>query len=70
MRTKALAAPDADYGDEMESWLRRRGLTSRPYWLADLRSPRPLEQQFWFEPTNIPQWVKKTPDDTFLSEIG
>jgi hypothetical protein len=70
MRTRALAAPDADSEDKLESWLRRRGLVYPSYWLADLRSPKPLDRQFWVEPTEIPQWVKTTPDDAFLSEIG
>lgn len=70
MRTRALAASDSDNDTRMESWLSERGLASPPFWLADLRSPKPLERQFWSEPDNVSQWVKSTPDDAFLAEIG
>ena len=70
MRTRALSSPDADGEARMDSWLSERGLAMPPLWLTDLRSPKPLERQFWFEPNGISQWVKSTPDDAFLSEIG
>ena len=70
VRTRALRVRAPDCEEEMTSWLRRRGLPLRPYWLADLRGPRPLERQFWFEPNAIGQWVKHTPDDAYLAEIG
>jgi hypothetical protein len=70
MRMRALAILDTDGEDRMDSWLARRGLAHRPYWLADLRGPKPLERQFWMQPKNVTQWVKTTPEDVYLSEIG
>ncbi len=60
-----------DPDDSFEAWLSRNGLTAPPEWLADLRSPKPLENQLWFVPqADIDEWLDSVGGDEFLAEMG
>jgi hypothetical protein len=71
MQTHALArSGDNDY-HTFEDWLTREGLSAPPLWLADLRSPKPLEDRLWFPPPgDVDDWVENVGDDDFLGELG
>ena len=66
--TEPLAS-DSDDWDRFEHWLERQGLTSSPIWLSDLREPKPLERQFWREPSGDKTWLKKRAIDEIRSEL-
>jgi hypothetical protein len=71
MQTHALAKAGEDVYETFEQWLRRKGLTSPPLWLADLHGPKPLEDRLWFPPQgNIDRWIEGVGDDDFLAELG
>jgi energy-coupling factor transporter ATP-binding protein EcfA2 len=68
LRSRALAQND-DEGPIFERWLRRESLTLPPAWLADLRTPKPLEVRLWVAPSNPDEWVSEVGDDEFLAEL-
>jgi len=48
-------------------------LTYPPTWLYSFRMPKPLENQFWFEPSSsadIEKWIQEPDLAFFLDEIG
>jgi hypothetical protein len=48
-------------------------LSCPPIWLYSLRMPKPLESQFWFEPSssdNIEEWIQEPDIAFFLDEVG
>jgi hypothetical protein len=67
--TGSTDAQDMPY-DTFEGWLQRDGLTLPPLWLADMRRPKPLERRFWYEPSQIDQWLTSPKDEEFLCELG
>jgi hypothetical protein len=70
MQTHALAKAGEDVYETFEQWLRRKGLTSPPLWLADFHGPKPLEDRLWFPPQgNIDRWIESVGDDDFLAEL-
>jgi hypothetical protein len=72
MQTKALAdATDDDVYDRFENWVTRHGLSESPCWLADLRSPKPIERKLWFAPAQeIETWIEEVEDNDFIDELG
>ena len=69
MKTKSLEKA-TDYGDDrFASWLKGEGLSAPPEWLADLRCPKPLERQFWFEPENVAKWLDGPSENEILTEV-
>jgi hypothetical protein len=69
MNSKPLVSVTDDGYDHFEAWLKRRGLSSPPQWLADFRGPKPLERQFWSEPPNMDSWLGVPADNEFLKEL-
>ena len=71
MQRRALTKDVEDTYFTFERQLNRACLTSPPLWLADLRGPKPLEQQMWFAPhDDVNVWVENISDDEFLAELG
>jgi hypothetical protein len=71
IQTRALAKAGDDDTDTFEQWLSQDGLTAPPLWLADLHSPKPLEDRLWLAPQlAINMWVENVGDEDFLGEIG
>jgi hypothetical protein len=71
MQTRALAKAGEDDTDAFEHWLSRESLTAPPFWLADLRGVKPLEDRLWFAPQDdVNTWVENVGDDDFLAELG
>ncbi|GAB6154761.1 ATP-binding protein [Desulfosporosinus burensis] len=71
MQTRALANYKDDEYDSFESRLRHECLSAPPLWLADFRSPKPLESQLWFTPEkNLDLWVDDVGIGEFLNELG
>ena len=70
MQSRALVQPAEAWNDNLESWLRRWYLSAPPFWLADFRGPKPLEQRFWLDPPSVTAWLEAPPDSDFLSELG
>lgn len=51
--------------------LNRNMLTVPPDWLADLRTPKPLETRFWSKNENdIDAWISNPEESEFLVELG
>lgn len=70
MRTRALAKYEDDFYDSFEYRLRHECLSAPPLWLADFRSPKPLEAQLWFAPEkNLDLWVNDVGIKDFLNEL-
>lgn len=70
MQTRALAKTGSDDFDSFQRWLGRRGLSLPPLWLSDLHSPKPLEDRFWFAPTdNTDLWIDGVGNEEFLREL-
>jgi hypothetical protein len=60
-----------DEDDTFEEYLQRDGLSAPPFWLADFRSFKPLEQRFWLPPEReIESWVDNIEEEDFLVELG
>lgn len=69
LRTHALRVdPDDDWG-RFDLWLARRGLTTAPMWLSDLRGPAPLEEQFWQSPQDKRTWLETRRKDEVEAEL-
>lgn len=65
-----LRRPENDWGG-LEYWLSRKGLTQPPYWLADLRSTKPLETRLWYsENEEDSNWLSGVSAEDLLVEIG
>jgi hypothetical protein len=59
-----------DYGS-FNGWLAGRMLAHSPWWLADLRTPKPLEDCFWKPPMlDAPSWINSAEHEDFLRELG
>jgi PIN domain nuclease of toxin-antitoxin system len=53
-----------------QDWFSKLLLTIPPVWLADLRDPRPLEDQFWVEGTpDENRWVSRVARKDFLAAL-
>lgn len=71
MQTHALRRSGDDDYYTFERWLGGEGLSTPPFWLADLRGPKPLEERMWFAPrSDVGEWVEKITDEDFLVELG
>jgi hypothetical protein len=71
MQVRALARATEDDPDPFERWLSEDGLTAPPFWLADLRRMKPLEDRLWSRPQDdVDTWVENVGDDDFLAEFG
>jgi hypothetical protein len=71
MQTRALAKYEDNNYDSFEYRLRHECLSTPPLWLADFRSPKPLEAQLWFAPEkNLDLWVDDVGIEEFLNELG
>jgi len=71
LRSRALASRERRGSDPFKGWLDLERLTYPPWWLADLRGPKPLETRFWSAPeANIDAWINEAREDDFLREIG
>jgi hypothetical protein len=70
MQRYSLVKGEKGEYDSFEHWLNSQGLTAPPQWLADLRSPKPLESRFWFAPHgDIDAWIKDVGDNDYLTEL-
>ena len=70
IQTDALAKSEEDNYYALESVLERECLVLPPWWLADLRGPKPLERRFWLPPTEeVNLWMENVNDTDFLNEI-
>lgn len=71
IQTRALTRASEDDCYSFEEWLGRADLTMRPYWLADLRTKKPLEERLWAAPTgDVDEWVDAVTDTDLLNELG
>lgn len=71
IQTHALAKHEDDEFDNFEYRLRHECLSAPLLWLADFRSPKPLETQLWFTPqNNLDLWVDDIGIEDFLNELG
>lgn len=70
MRTRPLTPGKNDDWRTFEHWLRSEGLTMPPFWLADLRSPKPLEPALWSAPLAPDGWVAEIDDDSVWQVTG
>lgn len=71
LKDHTLRRPDSP-GDDyhtLEGWLRRAGLNNAPYWLSDLRSPRPIHAPLFVADVSE-GWVEAVREDDFLAEAG
>ena len=69
LKTHPLLAPALDT-ESWESWVSDAGLSVPPLWLADLRSPKPLNDRFWFAPPAAKDiWLGSITDIVFRREI-
>jgi len=70
MRTRALAKYEDNDFDSFEYKMRHECLSAPPLWLADFRSPKPLDAQLWFAPEkNLDLWVDDVGIEEFLNEL-
>jgi hypothetical protein len=70
MRTHALTPSEDDDWRTFEHWVRSEGLTTPPFWLADLRGPKPLEPALWLAPTAPDRWIGEIGDETVWQVTG
>lgn len=71
LKNHTLRRPDGP-GDDyhtLEGWLRRAGLNNAPYWLSDLRSPRPIRAPL-FDTKFSEAWVDAVGEADFVAEAG
>jgi hypothetical protein len=68
-----MAAPVSvetyDAGDSLREWVSRHVDASPSHWLADLRTPSPLEPLVYHELGSLDEWRTRT-DDDFEHELG
>ena len=70
MQTRPLIQMEDDWYT-LEGHSERWALTRPPFWLADLRCPKPLERKFWYRATGTEQtWPMPPVDTEFYSELG
>lgn len=69
LQSRPLASVEPDEYSSFENWLRGDRLTRPPFWLSDLRAPKPLEPQLWWGPDSE-GWLAAVADEEFLREIG
>ena len=70
LQTIPLAKDDDSY-DSFEERISRNGLSFPPFWLSDLRNPKPLDKRFWFDPAkDIENWIEDVKDNDFLLELS
>ena len=70
LQTEALADEGEDNYYALESVIERECLVLPPWWLADLRGPKPLERRFWLPPTEeVNLWMENVNDTDFLNDI-
>jgi len=69
LQSRPLASVEPEEYSSFENWLRRERLTRPPFWLSDLRAPKPLEPQLWWAPESE-AWLVSVEDRDFLREIG
>jgi hypothetical protein len=59
--------------DSIHKKIEEELLTYSPIWLSSLRMPKPLEPQFWFEPSSsadIDEWLREPEQAFFLGELA
>lgn len=60
---------DGDYGG-FSYWMSRSTLTAAPFWLADLRAIKPLQQELWRATQQDDQsWLDGVSTETLLAEL-
>jgi hypothetical protein len=69
LQSRPLASVEPEEYSSFENWLRGERLTRPPFWLCDLRAPKPLEPQLWSAPESE-AWLATVEDQDFLREIG
>jgi hypothetical protein len=70
MQKYPLWEPKEDYWGSFPYWLAKMLLTTPPVWLADLRDPKPLEDQFWVAGTkDDSRWVSRISQKDFFSAL-
>jgi len=69
LKSKPLVKSRLYEHHSFENTLRDQCLGAPPYWLADLRCIKPLEERFWFVPSS-PSWIDEISDADFLLEVG
>jgi len=71
---RTLVRSDNDWSyEDLYKQIEDELLTYPPIWLYSLRMPKPLENQFWFEPSSsedIEKWIQEPNLTFFLDEIG
>jgi hypothetical protein len=71
LQTRPLAESPEDRWRDWDYWWSRSGLTEPPYWLSDLRGPKPLEPRLWFSVNdNDKSWLKRVRQQHLLEELG
>ena len=66
-----LAEEDNFEWNDFYHHLNRNMLTAPPYWLADLRMPKPLEARFWSkDDKEVNAWIASPQESEFLAELG
>lgn len=68
--SEPLQQVDEDDYESFEHWLSRKMLARPPWWISDLRTPKPLEARFWSVPSDVVEWVNSAGEADFLAEIG
>ena len=71
-RTLVQSKNDWSYED-LDKQIEDELLTYPPTWLYSFRMPKPLENQFWFEPSSsadIEKWIQEPDLPFFSDEIG
>lgn len=69
LQSRPVAATDPQMYSTFDTWVRGERLSRPPFWLADLRAPKPLERQFWSAPESD-TYITAVEDKDFLSELG
>ena len=69
LQSRPLASVEPEEYSSFENWLRGERLTQPPFWLSDLRAPKPQEPQLWWAPESE-AWLATVEDRDFLREIG
>jgi hypothetical protein len=71
--TRTLVQSEYDWSyEDLYKQIQDELLTYPPIWLYSLRMPKPLENQFWFEPSSsddIEKWIQEPDLTFFLNEI-
>ena len=66
LQTEPLTDAEEDSYTSLEYWIRHEQLACPPWWLADLRTPKPLEAQFWLPPDEVGAWAGSAGNPAFL----